>query len=168
MAIIIKYDPADPVVANRVTEYVGLGDPNFYSNPKLINPNLSGVSGVSQKFWKVDAGAVVEMTAGEKDDVIEAEEEENEASTKIQEVQGNERKYWKMMMRLIRKKDEWGLTVGEVKTFVQNILKHSDNLKEQYMHTIEAPLENYIDAYDAVNAKFTQTIQNILINILEG
>ena len=71
MSNIVVYDPDDTVVAGRVLEYAesaNTPDYNSESN-KIISPDLSGVSGVDQKYWKVDTGAVVEMTAQEKADV---------------------------------------------------------------------------------------------------
>ena len=69
MANIVIYDPADPVVAGRVTKYViSAHTPNYNSEPnKLVNPNLAAVSGVTQKYWKHSTGSIVEMSQGEKD-----------------------------------------------------------------------------------------------------
>ena len=40
--------------------------PDYDPNVWVINPDLSGVVGVEQKYWKVVSGAVVEMTSDEK------------------------------------------------------------------------------------------------------
>jgi len=53
---------------NRVTDYLrSVNTPDYSSNPNaLINPDLSSVIGVDQKYWKVVDSDVVEMTADEK------------------------------------------------------------------------------------------------------
>jgi len=67
MADYIIYDPDDALVADRVTEYrMSANTPTDTVN-WLKNPNLSDVSGVSQKYWKEDSGLVAEMSQGEKD-----------------------------------------------------------------------------------------------------
>lgn len=51
-------------------EYVTSGhSPDYPTGTWLKNPNLSGVSGVPQKYWKVVGDTVVEMTQAEKDAV---------------------------------------------------------------------------------------------------
>lgn len=68
MSNIVIYDPSDQTVANRVTQYfksVNTPDYDGESN-KLVNPDLSGVSGVNRIYWKVSGSDVVEMTAEEK------------------------------------------------------------------------------------------------------
>ncbi len=69
MASIVVYDPADPDVAGRVTQYVASANtPDYDSEPnKLVNPDLSGVTGVPVAYWKHSAGSIVEMTQPEKD-----------------------------------------------------------------------------------------------------
>ncbi len=39
----------------------------------LINPDLSAVQGVDQKYWKIQNGSVVEMTQAEKDAIATSE-----------------------------------------------------------------------------------------------
>ena len=72
MADIIIYDPADSDVAGRVTQYVtSVNTPDYDGETnKLVNPDLSSLSAVPQKYWKESSGSVVEMTQAEKD-VIE-------------------------------------------------------------------------------------------------
>ena len=43
--------------------------PDFDPADWLINPDLSGVSGVPEKYWKVSGDSVVEMSQAEKDAV---------------------------------------------------------------------------------------------------
>ena len=71
MADIIVYDPVEPVVAGRVTAYVkSANTPDYDGEPnKLVNPDLSALSAVLQKYWKESSGSVVEMTAQEKTDI---------------------------------------------------------------------------------------------------
>ena len=71
MSDVVIYDPDDPVVANRVTKYLrSVNTPDYSSDPNtLVNPDLSGVSSVAQKYWKESSGAVVEMSAQEKTDI---------------------------------------------------------------------------------------------------
>ncbi len=68
MSDIVVYDPADPIVAGRVTDYrISVHTPDWEGNPNtLVNPDLSGVSGVPQIYWKESTGSIVEMSAGEK------------------------------------------------------------------------------------------------------
>jgi hypothetical protein len=68
MSRIVIYSPAGPIVSNRVTAYLlSANTPDFDGEPnKLVNPDLTSVADVLQKYWKVDTGTVVEMTAEEK------------------------------------------------------------------------------------------------------
>jgi hypothetical protein len=68
MSNVIIYDPDDTTVPNRVISYlVSVNTPDYDSNfNKLINPDLSLVSSIEQKYWKRDADVVVEMSANEK------------------------------------------------------------------------------------------------------
>lgn len=46
MANIIKYDPSNPIVADRVIKYIkSANTPEYQSGNYLINSNLSAVSG---------------------------------------------------------------------------------------------------------------------------
>lgn len=70
MANVILYDPGDATVANRVTSYLtSVNTPDYTSN-SLINPDLSGVSGVEQRFWKVSDGTVIEMSVSDKSSML--------------------------------------------------------------------------------------------------
>lgn len=55
-------------VINRTTfQYITNADVNAYdTNDWLHNPDVSGLAGVPQKYWKVVADTVVEMDANEK------------------------------------------------------------------------------------------------------
>lgn len=68
MADIIIYNPADTTVTNRVTSYLtSVNTPDYTSNSDiLINPDLSAVGGIEQRFWKVSDGTVVEMNSSDK------------------------------------------------------------------------------------------------------
>jgi hypothetical protein len=76
---IIEYDPDSAIVSNRVVRYLRSVDsgpymetPNCVTCPianHLIDPDLSAVSGVERTHWKVEGGAIVEMTQKEKDDL---------------------------------------------------------------------------------------------------
>ena len=46
-----------------------INTPEFSTSDWLINPDLSGVDGVPQKYWKVVGDTVVEMDQAEKDAV---------------------------------------------------------------------------------------------------
>lgn len=75
MSQIVVYDPNDPVVPNRVTAYAASANtPEYDSEPnKLVNPDLSALSGVIVKFWKRVGLTVVEMSQAEKDAIAAAE-----------------------------------------------------------------------------------------------
>lgn len=61
---------------HRMTcEYVrSVNSPDYPEEDWIKNPDLSGVAGVEQKFWKVVGDTVVEMSQAEKDVIIAAEE----------------------------------------------------------------------------------------------
>jgi len=67
MSRIAIYDPG-AVVANQVTQYITRAHtPDYDSEPyKVINPNLSAVTGQPMKWWMVSAGNVVLMSSGEQ------------------------------------------------------------------------------------------------------
>ncbi len=76
MANVIVYDPSDPDVANRVTEFhPSVHSPDYDAETnKLINPDLSALWTAPNTFivprehWKWNGGElVVEMTSAEKD-----------------------------------------------------------------------------------------------------
>jgi hypothetical protein len=79
MASVLKYNiGTDAVEWYRTSIDTGtyLTDPNDLNTPLpgyLINPDISALVGVLQKFWTVDAGVVREMTQQEKDVVLQAE-----------------------------------------------------------------------------------------------
>lgn len=69
MAAVVIYDPGDPVVANRVTQYLqSANTPDYSGNANtLINPDLAAVVGVPVQFWKFDGVAdIVPMSAPEQ------------------------------------------------------------------------------------------------------
>lgn len=66
MARVIKRTPD----SLGIYEYrISVHTPDYPSGTWLIDPNLTGVSGVDQKYWKVSGDSVVEMSQGEKDAV---------------------------------------------------------------------------------------------------
>lgn len=69
MSNIVLFDPNDVTVAGRVTSYlVSVNTPDYeHIVNKLVNPNLSAVSGVEEKYWKVYTSNVIEMNQPEKD-----------------------------------------------------------------------------------------------------
>lgn len=76
MSNIALYNPSDTTVANRVTNYLrSVNTPDYTSNPNaLINPDLTNVSGVDQKFWKVVSDStVVEMDGTDKSALLPAD-----------------------------------------------------------------------------------------------
>ncbi len=62
------------VVVNRQTARMirSAHTPDYDTDEWLIKPDLSGVEGVSQAYWKVVGDAVVEMTDAEKEVVDQA------------------------------------------------------------------------------------------------
>lgn len=72
------------VVNKTTTQYItSVHTPDYDSADWLINPDLSGVSGVDQKYWKVSGSppAVVEMSQAEKDVVDKVYKEEDFSSS---------------------------------------------------------------------------------------
>lgn len=78
MARIVRFNDAD----DTVLEYTESGDTSRYpsSSHTLINPSLSQVGGVAQKYWKLVAGAIVSKTAQEIADQDAAEAAANLAA----------------------------------------------------------------------------------------
>ena len=68
---ILIFNPNDPTVAYRATQYITGGNgADYTSDPNaLINPDMSSVSGISMQYWKVDSTSVVEMSTQEKAEV---------------------------------------------------------------------------------------------------
>lgn len=70
MADIIHRTQRDDATG-KLLRYFSVNTPEVNTNDYLVNPDLSGVSGVEEKYWKVTgtppAGTVEEMTQGEKD-----------------------------------------------------------------------------------------------------
>ena len=67
---LIRCDPTDPTVPNRVVEYQKSANTQeaWFSDPnRIINP--TSVPSVSQTYWKCQSGQVVEMSQAEKDAV---------------------------------------------------------------------------------------------------
>ena len=71
MSVIVIYDPADVTVAGKVTaHHKSANTPAFDGvTDKLVNPDLSALSAVAQKYWKHSTGSIVEMSAQEKTDI---------------------------------------------------------------------------------------------------
>jgi len=67
MADVIIYDE----VTNRVLQYLkSVNTPDYDSRPDVVvNPDLSALEVIPRKYWKHDAGLIVEMTQTEKDDL---------------------------------------------------------------------------------------------------
>jgi len=67
MSKIVIYNPT-AVVANQVVEYIPRAHtPDYDSQPyKVVNPNLSAVTGQPMKWWKVVVGEVVLMSSEEQ------------------------------------------------------------------------------------------------------
>ena len=67
MATIVTFDPA--VTPQRVLRVIFRGDPAPFRERTdwVLNPDLSLLEGIiPRKYWKHDAGTIVEYTAGEK------------------------------------------------------------------------------------------------------
>jgi hypothetical protein len=65
MSNIIIYDPTG-VVINCVTNYlISVNTPDYSSNV-LVNPDVSQLSEVPIKYWKVSSSQVIEMNSTEK------------------------------------------------------------------------------------------------------
>ena len=93
MSVIVVYDPADPQVANKVTEFnPSAHGPAYASEPnKLENPDIgtlwtaSGGFTVPLKHWKYDgAGDIIEMSSGEKAIIDKTYESSKNASSETE------------------------------------------------------------------------------------
>lgn len=169
MGNIIEYDPSDPIVTNAVISFMAsVNTPDYTVGNYLINPDLSAVSEVEQKYWKVDTGTVVEMSTEEKEDIDDYTDEQNEAGDKRVDFELRQEKYYKMLRRLDRKKTEWSMTNTDLSNFVTDLLVDNQDLMDLFIHAITTPLISFIDNYDVTNAKFTQAIQDELIGILNS
>ena len=59
-----------PNISGVIYEYkTSVNTPDYSTDDWLINPDVSGLSSVEKKYWKVSGSDVVEMSAGEKDTV---------------------------------------------------------------------------------------------------
>jgi len=169
MANIIEYDPDNSLVTNRVVIYMqSVNTPEYSEGSYLINPSLAAVEGIELKYWKVDTGAVVEMSTAEKEAIDDYDNEQSEANDKRYDFELREQKYYKMLRRLDRKKTEWSMNNTDLRDFGKDLLADSQDLMELYIHGITNPLVVFIDGYDITNEKFTQEIQDELIGILNA
>lgn len=82
MSQVVIFDPNDPTVANRATQYLpSANTPDYSGNANaLINPDLSALVGVIVKHWKRSGSSVVEMSQAEKDAIAQAESDALEES----------------------------------------------------------------------------------------
>ncbi len=74
-------------VVHRTTVEVrySVNTPDFDSGTWIINPNLSALSGILNKYWKVSGNDVLEMTQGEKDTVDTDEQAAIDAANEVVE-----------------------------------------------------------------------------------
>lgn len=75
-------------VVNRTTcEYLkSVNTPDYPVEDWIINPDLSALEEVPQKYWKIDGDNVLEMTQAEKDAVDEAIEAARIEDLKTQDI----------------------------------------------------------------------------------
>jgi hypothetical protein len=87
MASVIIFDENDPIVPNRVIEFLQSGNTPDYENlpNALINPDISAVSGVLQKYWKVESGKIVPMNSIEQRRIDNIPKEEEVQTVRIVE-----------------------------------------------------------------------------------
>lgn len=73
MSTIVLYNPS-AVVANQITRVItSANTPDWDAEPnKVVNPDLSALGGVPQRWWKESSGNIVEMSSGEKTTVDNA------------------------------------------------------------------------------------------------
>lgn len=73
MAKIVIYDPNDPIIPNRVVQYIPSGNtPDYQGNLNtLINPNLNGLV-LPSTYWVYNDPDIVEMTVNEQTEINEA------------------------------------------------------------------------------------------------
>ena len=60
---------ADVVNRTTLTYIRSVHTPDYPPSEWLINPDLSAVAGVEQRYWKIEKDAVVPMTQAERDAV---------------------------------------------------------------------------------------------------
>ena len=73
MAQIVIYDPNDPIIPNRVKQFIPSGNtPDFQGNANtLINPDLSGLT-LPSTYWVYDDPDIVEMQVSEQQEINES------------------------------------------------------------------------------------------------
>jgi len=167
MAEIVEYDPTGVVTDMIINYFASVNTPDYQTGNYLINPDLSALGSVPQKYWKKSGTSVIEMTVGEKADVDDEIDEADEASSGLDKFHIRMRKFFKMRRRLVRKKNDWGMVVADVRNFFLDMCNSANNPFTKYQTGYDAALKNFIDGYDTTNALFTQAIQNILIGIIE-
>jgi hypothetical protein len=69
MANIFIYNTGDTEIPNRIVSYErSVNTPDYNDEPsKLVNPDVSSLSAISEDYWKYSGGSVVEMSQSEKD-----------------------------------------------------------------------------------------------------
>ena len=72
MSSVILYNSTDSTVPGRVTDYLlRANTPDYETNPNaLINPDLSLVTGIEQRFWKVSDSTVIPMSTSDKSSML--------------------------------------------------------------------------------------------------
>ena len=172
MHVAVVYNPTDVLVSNRVTEKIDLPFLSRYANVDTLEvsdaPN--SLENIPVKYWKVNVGSssIEEMSLTEKERIDEEELDGKGYPSKMGSASRYESRWWRMIVRLERKKEDWSLSDTDVNDFIRDILNDSNNLKELYCHAMVDPLIDFIDGYDTTNANFIQAIQDTLILILQG
>lgn len=83
MASVAIFEPG------QIPQYLpSVNTPDYETNPyAIVNPDLSLVSGVPTKYWKLDNGIISEMSQIEKDAITQAETDAMKA--RVDQLQAN-------------------------------------------------------------------------------
>lgn len=167
MANVIEYDPADPIVVNRVIAYLkSVNTPDYGAGNYLVNPNLSAVSGIDEKYWKVDTVSVVEMNTAEKEAIDEYLSAQAESADQYGNSEEQNKKYWQMIGRLRRRiaDGDWTISTAEADEFIEDLLKDNNMLIDKYLHGYDTEIKSFITNYNV--AAFTTDIKTELNSLL--
>lgn len=104
MANIVIFDPGDSL--KKVIEYrQSVNTPDFdWRSDVLVNPEVSALSGIPIKYWKVVNNQVLEMTQAEKDyrDGLEAQDIIDKAKSLAKTLQASDAAQERLMRAIVK------------------------------------------------------------------
>lgn len=136
---VVIFDDSDPIVPGRVIDRNDLANtPDFEGRTDvLINPDLSAVAGVSQRYWKKENGTIVPMTQDERN-ALDAN-----ALTQMTSFLRDDSK------ALFSSRSDLGMifrAFADVLKDEINILRANDGLPDRTLNQLKTAIRNRIDS----------------------